>query len=224
MEVPVLNLQGQKVGTFNVDEQALGGAVNPALLKQAYVRYHANQRQGSARTKNRGVAEGSTRKLYKQKHTGNARVGNARTNIRKGGGRAFAKVKTREEYRLDMPIKMRRKANRNALLAKLVDNEVKVVDALSFDSPKTQAVQTLIEALGIDRTCLIALHPENVNARRAARNLRHVSVCNAQQLTCWDMLNSRYMVITRADLEAWIAGPSSQTTKSAKATSEKGGK
>ncbi len=219
MEVPVLNMQGKQVGTINVDEMALGGEVNPALLKQAYVRYHANQRQGSARTKNRGRVEGSTRKLYKQKHTGNARAGTVRTNLRKGGGRAFAKVKERVDYRLDMPVKMRRKANRNALLAKLLDKEVKVLDGLAFSTPKTSAFQELLAALGIDRTCLVAIHPQNEAARKAARNLEHVSVCNSTQLTCWDMLNSRYMVITKDDLQAWISGPSSQTGKTVKAPS-----
>lgn len=220
MEVPVFNMQGKQVGTFKVDEMALGGEVNPALIKQAYVRYHANLRQGSARTKNRSRVEGSTRKLYKQKHTGNARAGTVRTNIRKGGGRAFAKVKTREDYRLDMPIKMRRKANRNALLAKLLDKEIKVLDTLSFDSPKTSAFQALLAGLGVDRTCCIAINAKNDGARKAARNLEYVSICNSAQLTVWDLMNSRYVVITKADLEAWIAGPSSQTGKTVKSTKE----
>lgn len=220
MEVPVFNMQGKQVGTLKVDEMALGGEVNPALIKQAYVRYHANLRQGSARTKNRARVEGSTRKLYKQKHTGNARAGTVRTNIRKGGGRAFAKVKTREDYRLDMPIKMRRKANRNALLAKLLDKEVKVLDTLAFDAPKTSAFQALLAGLGVDRTCCVAINPKNDGARKAARNLEHVSVCNSSQLTVWDLMNSRYVVITKADLEAWIAGPSSQTGKTVKVAKE----
>jgi len=220
MEVPVFNMQGKQVATLKVDEMSLGGEVNPALIKQAYVRYHANLRQGSARTKNRSRVEGSTRKLYKQKGTGNARSGTVRTNIRKGGGRAFAKTKTREDYRLDMPIKMRRKANRNALLAKLLDQEVKVLDTLSFETPKTSAFQAVLAGLGIDRTCMIAINAENDGARKAARNLEHVSVCNSAQLTVWDLMNSRYVVITKADLEAWIAGPSSQTGKTAKVVKE----
>lgn len=216
MEVPVLNMQGKQVATLKVDEHALGGEVNPALIKQAYVRYHANLRQGSARTRNRGHTEGSTRKLYKQKHTGNARAGTVRTNIRKGGGRAFAKVKTREEYRLDMPIKMRRKANRNALLAKLLDNEVKVLDSIAFEAPKTKAFRELLDKLGVNRTCLAALNAQNTNARLAARNVDDVSVCNAAQLTVWDLMNSRFVVIAKADLEAWINGSSARTGKDAK--------
>lgn len=204
MEIPVLNQSGSEVGTVTIDEQELGGVVNPALIKQAYVRYHANTRQGSARTRGRGEIDGSTKKLFRQKGTGNARMGPKRTPIRKGGGVAFAKRKTRESYRLDMPVKMRRKANRNALLAKLIDNEVKVIDDLSFDTPKTKPFKQLLDTLGIDRTCLVALAPDNANARSSARNLESVTVTNARQLTCFEMLNHRYLVIAKSDLEAWL--------------------
>src|SRR5436190_3310630 len=136
IELPIYNKTGKQVDTLAIDESLLGSEVRHALLKQAYVMFHANRRQGSARTKNRSRVEGSTRKLYKQKHTGNARMGAVRTNLRKGGGVTFAKLKTHEEFRLEMPKKMRRLANRNALLAKLVDNEVKYIDTLAFDVPK----------------------------------------------------------------------------------------
>ena len=92
MDVPVYNMQGAEVGSFTIDEASLGGTVNHALLKQAFVRYHANRRQGSARTKNRSLVEGSTRKLYRQKGTGRARMGMARTPTRRGGGVTFAKT------------------------------------------------------------------------------------------------------------------------------------
>lgn len=213
MEIPVLNMKGQKIGAMSVDEQALGGEVNPALIKQAFVRYHANLRQGSARTKSRGMVSGSTRKLYNQKHTGNARAGPVRSPTRKGGGHAFAKTRTREDYHLDMPIKMRRKANRNALLAKLRDGEVHVIDALKFDKPGTSAFKALLEALKVNRSCLVALKHDNTNARLSARNLDDVTVCNAAQLTCFEMLNCRFMVIAKADLQEWIQGPSSRTGK-----------
>ena len=136
MDLSIYNQSGTQVGTMPVDEASLGGEVRPALLKQAFVMFHANTRQGSARTKSRGMVEGSTRKLYKQKGSGNARMGAARTVIRKGGGVAFAKTRTREDFRQTMPKKMRQLANRNALLAKLVDNEVKVIDSLDFAAPK----------------------------------------------------------------------------------------
>lgn len=217
MDVPVYNMQGQEVGSFSIDESSLGGVVNHALLKQAFVRQHANRRQGSARTKSRGMIEGSTRKLYKQKGTGNARAGMARTPIRKGGGVAFAKTKTGEQFRQDMPVKMRRKANRNALLAKLIDGEVKVLDRMTFDKPRTQAFQAMLEAIRIDRTCLVAIAPDNMNARRSARNVDRISICSSAQLTVYEMLNHRYLVIAKDELEAWLTGPSSRTDKNAKA-------
>lgn len=204
MEVPVLNKEGKKVGALTIDESMLGGSVNFALLKQAYVRYHANRRQGSARTKSRGMVEGSTRKLYRQKGTGNARVGPARVPNRKGGGVAFAKVKQRESYRLDMPVKMRRLANRNALLAKLIDNEVKVIDSLKLDAPKTRDFEAVLDACGVNRSCVVAVRPDNANVRLSARNIERVTLCPAGELNCFEMLRHRFIVIEKADLEAWL--------------------
>ena len=222
MDVPVYDKQGKEVGTLGVDEQALGGEINPALIKQAYVRYHANTRQGSARTKSRGMVEGSTRKLYKQKGTGRARPGAIRTPVRKGGGHTFAKTKTREQYHLDMPVKMRRKANRNALLAKLLDNEVKVIDDLGFDAPRTKDVVAMLEAHSIDRSCLIALSPENKAARLSCRNVDGVDTCPSHELNAFNLLNHRYVIIAKSELEAWLSGPSSKTGKGDKATTKTG--
>ncbi len=146
IDLPVYNKKGKQVDTLSIDESCLGGEVRPVLLKQAYVMFHANRRQGSARTRSRGRVVGSTRKLYRQKGTGRARAGNRRTNIRRGGGVAFAKRKTGEEFRLRMPRKMRRLANRNALLAKLKDNEVKCLDEsnlLTDEAMGTELVQPL---------------------------------------------------------------------------------
>src|SRR3954464_10253908 len=152
MNVPVYNMQGNEVAKFSIDESTLGGEINASLIKQAYVRYHANLRQGSARTKNRTQVEGSTRKINKQKGTGNARHGDRKANLFKGGGHGHSKKRTREDYRLDMPKKMRRKANRNALLSKLVDNEVRIIDSIAFSEPRTKAFQEFLLGLKIDRT------------------------------------------------------------------------
>lgn len=217
MEVPVLNMKGKSVGSITIDEATLGGEVNPALIKQAYVRYHANRRQGSARSRSRGNTAGSTRKLYRQKGTGNARSGPLRTPLRKGGGHTFAKSRTREDFRLDMPVKMRRKANRNALLAKLLDGEVRVLDALSFGEAKTKDFIAMLGALGIDRSCLVALGENGQNVRASAGNVQDVETIPASELTCFEMLNRRYLLISKADLEAWLSGPSSKIDKTAKA-------
>lgn len=219
MDVPVYNIEGKEVGTMPIDEVALGETINPALIKQAYVMYHANLRQGSARTRNRKLIEGSTKKIYRQKGTGRARHGDKKVPQFRGGGRAFAKTRTREDYHKSMPVKMRRKANRNALLAKLLDSEVKVVDGLSFQTPRTKDVKAMLAALGAERSVLLALSADAEkaqNARLGARNLEGVTQCRADQLTCFEMLNHRYLVVDKGDLEAWLSGPSSQTGKDAK--------
>lgn len=219
MDVPVFNMNGDSIGSMSIDEQILGGTVNPALIKQAYVRYHANLRQGSARSLTRSMVEGSSRKIYKQKGTGRARHGNKKPPHFRGGGHAFAKRRTREDFRLDMPKKMRRSANRNAFLAKLIDGEVKVIDGMKFDSPKTRAFVDMLGALGVEKSALVALSTDtesSKNAMLSGRNIDGVSMCRADQLTCFEMLNNRYLVIDKGDLEAWLSGPSSQTGKEAK--------
>jgi large subunit ribosomal protein L4 len=217
MQVPVFNMQGAEVGKMSIDEQTLGGTINYALIKQAYVRYHANTRQGSSRTLKRHEVEGTTKKMYKQKGTGNARHGDKKVPQFRGGGHAHSKKRTREDFRLDMPKKMRRKANRNALLAKLIDNEVRVVDSLSMKEPKTKAFNDVLEALKIaDKTSLFAVPSDAENTRLAARNVESVEMCKPESLNCFQMLSNRYLVITKKDLEAWLTGPSSQTGKDAK--------
>ncbi|MHC4416056.1 MAG: 50S ribosomal protein L4 [Planctomycetota bacterium] len=206
IELPVYDKKGKSVETLAIDEALLGTEVRPRLLKQAYVVFHANRRQGAARTRGRSDVEGSTRKLYRQKGTGNARVGNRRTNIRRGGGVAFAKRKTREDYRLRMPKKMRRLANRNALLAKLTDDEVKCFADLTFEDPKTRDLKAVLDAVGVNRTCLIALAPANRNAALSARNLPHVETLRIEQLNAFELLNHRYLVVDKASLQAFLDG------------------
>lgn len=206
IELPIHDKTGKQVDTLQIDEATLGGEIRFALLKQAYVITHGNQRQGSARTKSRGMVNGSTRKLYRQKGTGNARMGANRTNIRKGGGVTFAKTRTREAFRSKLTKKMRRLANRNALLAKLVDGEVKCVDALTFDGPRTRDMAGVVTALGIDRTCLLALDPANRNAALSARNLQNVDTIRIDQLNAFELLNHRFLVIDRAGLESFLDG------------------
>lgn len=219
MDVPVYNMQGAQVATFAIDEKSLGGEVNPSLIKQAFVMYHANLRQGSARTKNRHQVEGSTRKLYKQKGTGNARHGDKKANLFKGGGHGHSKKREREDFRQAMPKKMRRKANRNALLAKLVDQEVRIVDNLTFGEAKTRAFEDFLTALKVDKTAVVALPMDEgkaMNTRLSGRNLDSVRLIRCDQLNAFEMLNHRYVVIGRAELESWLKGPSSQTGKDAK--------
>jgi large subunit ribosomal protein L4 len=219
MEVKVLNMRGEAVGSVTIDRDALGGDINAALIKQAYVKYHAGRRQGSSKTKNRREVEGSTKKLYKQKGTGNARHGDKKVNLFKGGGHGHSKKKTREDFRLGLPKKMARKANRNALLAKLVDDQVRVIDRIEFAEPGTKLFKSFLESIRAGSSALVALASDgdrSRNARLSGRNVEAATLCRADSLNCFDMLNHRFLVIEKDQLEAWLKGPSSQTGKAAK--------
>jgi len=204
IEIPVYNTSGTQTGTVEVDEQKLGGEVRPALIKQAYVRLHANRRPVNQKTKSRSDVEGSTRKLYKQKGTGNARRGDKKSNILRGGG--HAKAKAAHSWRQDMPAKMRKLANRNALLAKAIDGEIRLVESFGIDDkPSTKAFKALIEALKIDRTCLVAFSDTRGPDARSAANLEHIDLTQIDRLNAFDLLNHRYLVAEKQAFEDYIA-------------------
>lgn len=210
IDISIYNPSGEQTGTYQLDESKLGGEVRHALLKQAYVRIHANQRPLNQATKSRGMVQGSTRKLYKQKGTGNARRGDKKANILRGGGSAKAKVA--HSWRQDMPTKMRKLANRNALLAKAIDGEIKLVEGIDFDNPSTQKFAAILDALKIDRTCLVAFSDTRTAAAKSARNLDNVDVTQVDRLNAFDVLNHRYLVADKQAFEDYIA----KTTASVK--------
>jgi large subunit ribosomal protein L4 len=210
IDIQVYNESGESTGTVQIDEQQLGGEVRPQLLKQAYVRYHANRRSMNTPTKTRSDVEGSTRKLYRQKGTGNARRGDRKANILRGGG--HAKAKTKHRWRQDMPTKMRRLANRNALLAKAVDGEIKLIDLPDFDAPSTKRFNSLLKTLGIDRTCLLALSDTRTPAARSADNIADISVTQIDRLNAYDLLSHRYLLVPKAAFEAYLQAITSRDT------------
>ncbi len=202
IEIPVYNLKGEQTGSVSVDEARLGGQVRPILLKQAFVRTHANKRPANSPTKSRSEVNGSRRKLYKQKGTGNARRGDKKANILRGGGQALAKV--RHSWNQDMPRKMRQLANRNALLAKAIDGEIKLIDASSGDKPSTKGFAKLLETLGIDRSVLVALADVRTGEAKSARNLESVTITQIDRLNVFDMLNHRYVLAHKDAFEAYL--------------------
>ncbi|MEM9791202.1 MAG: 50S ribosomal protein L4 [Planctomycetota bacterium] len=202
IEITVHDASGNPTGKVEVDEQLLGGEVRHDLLKQAYVRQHANRRLGTSKTKTRSETSYSTKKLYRQKGTGNARRGDRGANILRGGGRALAKRP--RSFRQDMPRQMRRLANRNALLAKAVDNEIKLFEGVAFDAPSTKQFKTLAAGLGIDRTCLFAVADTRTPAVASARNLPDIDVTQIDRLNAFDVLNHRYLIADKAEFQAYL--------------------
>ena len=203
IDVAIYNQSGEKIDTIQVDEAKLGGEVRINLLKQALVMYHANQRQGSAQTLARGEVAGSTRKMFRQKGTGNARTGGIRNPIKKGGG--HAKQKRAKDWRQALPKKARRIARNSAILSKLQSNDVMVLDALKFDEPKTKLVAQLYKKLGIDRSCLVALTGRDELVERAARNIDRTTLTTVDQLNAWDIMQRRTLLLTKDGLEKILA-------------------
>jgi large subunit ribosomal protein L4 len=202
IELTVYNTSGQQVDTLRVDESVLGRCVRYALLKQAIVMYHANQRVGTVATKSRGVVAGSTRKLYRQKGTGNARVGTRRTGKRVGGGMTFAKEP--RDFRQRMPRRQRLLARDSAVLAKLRGNQVVVVDALALEKPRTKDFAGILKNLKIERSCLVAISGYDENVHKSARNIRKVDVMPVAELNAAAILNHRQMLITKDALTSFL--------------------
>jgi len=203
IEVPIFNQTGEKVSSIQIDEAKLGGEVNKDLLKQALTMYYANQRQGTAQTQARGEVAGSTRKMFRQKGTGNARTGGIRNPIKKGGG--HAKQKRPKDWRQAMPKKARRLATRMSILAKIQTNDIRVLDGIKLDQPKTKFVAKIFKDLGIDRTVLVALTDRDEQVERSARNIDRTTLTTVKQLNAWDVLRNRTLLMTRDGLEQLLA-------------------
>jgi len=213
INVPVYNTSGEKVGDEQLDEAVLGGEVNAALLKQAVVMYHANGRQGSANTKSRADVHGSSRKLYRQKGTGRARVGNSRTCVRRGGGMAFAK--SPRVFRQAMPVKMRRLARNQAVLAKIQSEDALVLDGFKVDEPKTGPFAKMLGALHADRGCVLATNGIDMNAYKSGRNIPRTEITDVAALNAFQVLSRRKLVFTRDAFERFkeIVGAASNAAE-----------
>jgi large subunit ribosomal protein L4 len=201
LTLPVYNRQGDSVGTVEVDPAEFGGAINRQLLHDVVVMYLANQRAGTHSTKRRGEVAGSTKKLFRQKGTGNARVGPRRTNKRRGGG--TAKGPKPRDYEYHLPKKAVRAATRMAILSKFQDNETVVLDDLTLSEVKTKQMAALLKALKLqDTTCLLGLADYDKNVYLSARNIRGVKVMPAKEFNAYTVLRQKRLVLTRAALDA----------------------
>ena len=195
ISLSVYDKNGKEVESLKVDESTFGGRVRYSLLKQAIVMYQANKRVGTAATKSRGMIAGSTKKIYAQKHTGNARAGTIRTGKRVGGGVTFAKVA--RDFSQAMPKKQRKLARDSAILSKLLSNNVVVVDQLKFEKPKTKDFANILGNLKIDRSCLVMIGDYDDTIYRSARNIAKVSVMPVAELNAGDICRHTKLLFTK---------------------------
>lgn len=200
ISVPVVDVTGKQVGTYDIDPADFAKAINKQLLHDVVVMYQANKRTGSHKTKTRGEVSGSTKKLFRQKGTGNARVGTKRSPIRRGGGHCFAKVPRDYGYRL--PKKAVRLATRMAVLSKFQDGQAVIVDKLAVTEMKTKAVATVLKALGLkEDSTLLAIKDYDNTLYRSARNIGNLMISPARELNAYDVLRQRRFLVTKDALD-----------------------
>ncbi len=199
--LPVYDVNGSQVGTYDIDPALLSEKINRQLLHDAVVMYQANQRQGTHRSKTRGEVAGSTKKMYRQKGTGNARAGSKRSGIRRGGGHIFARQNRDYSYRL--PRKALQRATRMAMAGKIRDEQVWVLNELSLDQPKTATVAAMLGAMNLrGTTTLIATDGNSQNVYKSARNIPGVTVSHVGDLNALLILQPQRVLITISALNA----------------------
>ena len=196
MEVPVYNLTGEVIKHIEISDQVFAVPFNQAVVHQAVVRQRANARQGTASTKTRSEVSGSSRKLFRQKGTGLARAGGRKSPLRRGGGITFG-PKPRS-YRQAMPKKVRQLALRCVLSAKAREGELRVLEQLKFDQPKTKEMAQILAALGVDSSALIATSKPEAGIVKSARNLTGIKITPASLLNEVDILSHRILLMTEA--------------------------
>jgi len=200
ISVNVLNVRGESVGSVEIDPNDFGGEINRQLLHDVVVMHMANQRAGTHSTLRRGEVAGSTKKLFRQKGTGNARAGTRRTNKRRGGG--TAKGPKPRDYEYHLPKKAVRAATRMAILSKFQDQEAIILDDIPLTEIKTKAVAEMLKSLKVGTdTCLIGTAGLNPTVYKSARNIRGVQVMPTTELNAYTVLRQKRLLLTKAALE-----------------------
>ena len=199
MKVPVYNMAGEEVDIVDLPASIFEAKVNRDLMHQALVRQMANARLGTHKTKGRSEVNRTTRKMYRQKGTGNARHGSRRAPIFVGGGVAHG-PKPRS-YVKAMPRKMRRAALRSALTIKASNNDVVLLNDMQFDLPKTKEMVAMMSRLVGGNSALVLLPERNANIEKSANNLSDVKTLRANYLNIRDLLGYDKIVMPLAALE-----------------------
>ena len=199
MTVDVVNSQNEKVGSVDLSDEVFGGRVKVDLIHESVVRANAADRRGTHATKTRAMVSGSGKKPWRQKGTGRARVGEIRNPLWRKGGTSLGPQP--RDYDYHIPRKVEKGALRAALMQKLRDGEVIVVDALSVAEIRTKSAAEMLKRLGVDgRALLVDVKPEDKLAL-SVRNIEGVRLLPSNRVSARDIMNTRRVVLTRAAIE-----------------------
>ncbi|AXY26517.1 50S ribosomal protein L4 [Suicoccus acidiformans] len=198
-KVTLFKQDGSQNGEIELNEAVFGIEPNEAVLYDAVIMQRASMRQGTHAVKNRSAVRGGGRKPWRQKGTGRARQGSIRSPQWVGGGVVFGPT-TERNYSYKLPKKVRRLAIKSALSQKVQEDALVVVDALSFEQPKTQAFKAVLQNLDIDTKVLLVVEQDNDNAYLSARNLPNVKVIDSLNVNVLDVVNYDKVLFTQTAL------------------------
>jgi len=200
--LPIYDRSGAEVGKYEVDPAELAPRISKQLMHDVVVMYQANLRLGTVKTKGRSEVAGTTKKMYRQKGTGNARAGSRTSGIRRGGGDIHPRVPRDWSYRLTK--KAIRLATRMAVASKITENQVMLIDKLSFTQPKTKEMAGILKALKLGgESLLVAVDGYDVNVYKSICNIENVSVLPVAELNALSVLRPRRLLMTTAALDAF---------------------
>ena len=201
MEVSVLNIKGQETGRkVTLNESIFGIEPNDHVIYLAVKQYLANQRQGTAKSKERSELSGSTRKLGRQKGGGGARHGDINSPLLRGGARVFG-PKPRD-YSFKLNKKVKQLARKSALSYKALENAIVVVEDFTMDAPKTKEFVTIAKNLKVDgKKALFVMAEKNNNVLLSARNLQGTEIMEATAVNTYKVMNADVLVVSEKSLE-----------------------
>lgn len=192
--VTVYNMEGNEVGTMELNDAVFGVEINEHLVHLAVVRQLANKRQGTQKAKTRSEVSGGGRKPWRQKGTGHARQGSIRAPQWTGGGVVFAPVP--RDYEVKMNKKERRAALKSALASKVQDNKLVVVDSLALAEVKTKEMQRVLTNLKAEKALVITASDDK-NVVLSARNIADVQTATVNTMNVYDVMKHNTVVVTK---------------------------
>lgn len=201
MEISILKQNGEDTGRkVNLSDAIYGIEPNDHVIYLDVKQYLANQRQGTHKSKERAEISGSTKKIKKQKGTGTARAGSIKSPVFRGGGRAFGPRPRDYSFKLNKKLKVL--ARKSALAYKAKDNNIAVLEDISFDAPKTKAYLELLDGLSVNnKKTLLVLGEANKNVYLSSRNIKWAKVITAEQINTYDLLNADNLLLSESSLE-----------------------
>ncbi|MEO9868907.1 50S ribosomal protein L4 [Ekhidna sp.] len=201
MKVAVLNIKGEETGReINLDKSIFGIEPNEHAVYLDVKSYLANQRQGTAKTKDKGEITASTRKIKKQKGTGTARAGSVKSGVMRGGGTFFGPQP--RDYGFKLNKKVKKLARKSVLSSRAKEKAIQVLEDFTFEAPKTKEFISLLKSLSVsDKKALFLVSDKNQNVFLSSRNIKKANVSTVDELNTYDLINAERLILCEGALE-----------------------